>query len=159
LFVPIERPIPQHLRQPQPLRLPSVKDRLDDVRRETGEREQPAVTFMTLRNKAARIAGRSFAVLGAALAALIVAGLFSTCRLSIRPAAATTLCRLHRQADRLQRAACHRHGNLAVKGRSAPSEPIWQPGSVSGRSWRDIASAHPSFSVSRLKLRPEAPEQ
>jgi hypothetical protein len=42
LFLPRHRPVPQHLGQPQPLRLPPVKDRLHDIRRETGEREEPA---------------------------------------------------------------------------------------------------------------------
>ena len=42
LLLPNQRPIPQHLGQPQPLRLPSVQDRLDDLRRKTGERQEPA---------------------------------------------------------------------------------------------------------------------
>jgi len=33
---------PGRPRQPQPLRLPPVEDRLDDVRREAGERRIPA---------------------------------------------------------------------------------------------------------------------
>src|SRR5919106_3512279 len=42
LVLPTTWSIPQHLSQPQPLRLPSVKHRLDEVRRQAGEREQPA---------------------------------------------------------------------------------------------------------------------
>ena len=42
LLLPRKRPIPQHLSQPQPLRLPPVQDRLHDVRRQAGERQEPA---------------------------------------------------------------------------------------------------------------------
>ena len=42
LFLLYKRPIPQHLGQPQPLRLPSVKDRFHNVGRQASEREQPA---------------------------------------------------------------------------------------------------------------------
>jgi hypothetical protein len=42
LLPPHCRPIPQQLRQPQPLRLPPVEDRLDEVGREAGERQQAA---------------------------------------------------------------------------------------------------------------------
>ena len=42
LGVPGKRPIPEHLGQPQPLRLPPVEDRLDNVRRQAGERQEPA---------------------------------------------------------------------------------------------------------------------
>jgi hypothetical protein len=42
LLIPCERSVPQHLGQPQPLRLPSVEYPFDYVRGETGEREQSA---------------------------------------------------------------------------------------------------------------------
>jgi hypothetical protein len=42
LLIPIQRRVPQHLGEPEPLRLPSVEDRLDDVRRQAGERQEPA---------------------------------------------------------------------------------------------------------------------
>jgi hypothetical protein len=42
LFIPIQRPIPQHLRKPEALRLPPIEDLLHDFRREAGERQQPA---------------------------------------------------------------------------------------------------------------------
>jgi hypothetical protein len=42
LFIPIQRPIAQQLAEPQPLRLPPVQNRLDDVRRQAGERQEPA---------------------------------------------------------------------------------------------------------------------
>ena len=42
LFLLYKRPSPQHLGQPQPLRLPSVKDRFHNVGRQASEREQPA---------------------------------------------------------------------------------------------------------------------
>jgi hypothetical protein len=42
LGVPCNRPIPQHLRQPQPLWLPTIQDCFDDVRCQASEREQPA---------------------------------------------------------------------------------------------------------------------
>ena len=41
LLIPGQRPIPQHLGQPQPLRLPPIKDRPHDVGRKAGERQQP----------------------------------------------------------------------------------------------------------------------
>ena len=42
LLLPCERSVPQHLRQPQPLRLPPIEDRLDDVWCEASERQEPA---------------------------------------------------------------------------------------------------------------------
>jgi hypothetical protein len=42
VLIPIQRPVPKHLSQPQPLRLPPVEDGLDDVRREAGERQESA---------------------------------------------------------------------------------------------------------------------
>jgi hypothetical protein len=39
---PAERPIIQDVSQPQPFRLPPVEDRLNDVRREAGQRQEPA---------------------------------------------------------------------------------------------------------------------
>jgi hypothetical protein len=42
LLIPGQRPVPQHLSKPQPLRLTSVEDRLNDVWREAGERQEPA---------------------------------------------------------------------------------------------------------------------
>ena len=42
LLLPVQRPIPQHLGQPQPLRLPPIEDRFHDVRRQAGERQEPA---------------------------------------------------------------------------------------------------------------------
>src|SRR5919106_1106628 len=42
LVLPTTWSIPQQLSQPQPLRLPSVKHRLDEVRRQAGERQEPA---------------------------------------------------------------------------------------------------------------------
>jgi hypothetical protein len=42
LPTPVERPIPQHLRQPEPLGLPSVQDPLHNVRRDAGQRQEPA---------------------------------------------------------------------------------------------------------------------
>jgi hypothetical protein len=42
LLLPTQRSVPQHLGEPEPLRLPPVEDRLDDVRREAGERQKPA---------------------------------------------------------------------------------------------------------------------
>jgi hypothetical protein len=42
LGVPGKRFIPEHIGKPQPLRLPAVEDRLHDVGRQAGQREQPA---------------------------------------------------------------------------------------------------------------------
>ena len=42
LLLPNHWRIPKQLRQPQPLRLPPVEDRLDKVRREAGERQDAA---------------------------------------------------------------------------------------------------------------------
>jgi hypothetical protein len=42
LLLPAHRPIPEQLRRPQPLRLPPIEDRLNDVGRQAREREQPA---------------------------------------------------------------------------------------------------------------------
>jgi hypothetical protein len=42
LFLPRQRPISQHLRQPQPLGLPPVQDPFHDVRRKASERQEPA---------------------------------------------------------------------------------------------------------------------
>jgi hypothetical protein len=42
LLLPDQRPVPEHLSQPQPLRLPPVEHYLDDIRREAGHREQTA---------------------------------------------------------------------------------------------------------------------
>jgi hypothetical protein len=42
LFIPAQWPIPQHLCQPEPLRLPPVEDRLHDVRCRACERQDPA---------------------------------------------------------------------------------------------------------------------
>jgi hypothetical protein len=42
LGVPGKRFIPEHVGKPQHIRLPPVQDRLDDVRREAGERQEPA---------------------------------------------------------------------------------------------------------------------
>jgi hypothetical protein len=39
---PAQRPVPQHLGQPQPLRLPPVENRLHDVGRQAGERQERA---------------------------------------------------------------------------------------------------------------------
>ena len=39
---PTHRPNPQHVSEPQPLRLPAVEDRLDNVWRQAGERQEPA---------------------------------------------------------------------------------------------------------------------
>ena len=44
LLRPCWRPVPEHLGQPQPLRLPPVTDRLDDVRRKAGEWQEPTDT-------------------------------------------------------------------------------------------------------------------
>jgi hypothetical protein len=41
LVIPGQRPVPKHLSKPQPLGLSPVQDRLDDVRRQAREREQP----------------------------------------------------------------------------------------------------------------------
>jgi hypothetical protein len=37
-----QRPVPEHLSQHQPLRLPPVENRLDEVRRQACERQKPA---------------------------------------------------------------------------------------------------------------------
>jgi len=42
LLLPPHRLIPQHLSQPEPLRLPPVQDRFHNVGRQTGERQEPA---------------------------------------------------------------------------------------------------------------------
>ena len=42
LLLPAQRPVPHHLAQLQPLRLAPVEDRLDDIRRRVGERQEPA---------------------------------------------------------------------------------------------------------------------
>jgi hypothetical protein len=42
LFIPIQRPIAQHLSQPESLRLSPIEERLDNVRRQTGQRQKPA---------------------------------------------------------------------------------------------------------------------
>ena len=42
LLLPAERPVPEHLGQPQPLWLPPIEDRLDDIWRQAGEREETA---------------------------------------------------------------------------------------------------------------------
>ena len=42
LLLPHQRPVPEHLSQHQPLRLPPVENRLDEVRRQACERQKPA---------------------------------------------------------------------------------------------------------------------
>jgi hypothetical protein len=42
LGVPGKRSIPEHIGKPQLLRLPSIEDRFHDVRRQAGERQEPA---------------------------------------------------------------------------------------------------------------------
>ena len=42
LLFPAQRPIPQHLGKPKPLGLPSLEDRLDDIRRQARERQEAA---------------------------------------------------------------------------------------------------------------------
>ena len=42
LLIPGQRPVPQHLGEPEPLRLPSVQDPLHDVGRQASERQEPA---------------------------------------------------------------------------------------------------------------------
>ena len=42
LLTPIQRSVPQHLGEPEPLRLLPVKDRLDDIRRQACQRQEPA---------------------------------------------------------------------------------------------------------------------
>jgi hypothetical protein len=42
LLIPVQRPLPQHLGEPEPPRLPAVQDRFHDVGRQACEREQPA---------------------------------------------------------------------------------------------------------------------
>jgi hypothetical protein len=42
LVLPAQRPVPQQLGQPQPLGLPAVEDRLDEVGGEAGERQEAA---------------------------------------------------------------------------------------------------------------------
>jgi hypothetical protein len=54
LVIPCERSVPQHLSQPQPLRLPSVENRLGDVRREAGERQEGQTYAMVTSSCSAR---------------------------------------------------------------------------------------------------------
>jgi len=42
LLLPVHRPVPQHVSKPKSLRLASIEDRLDDVGRKAGEREELA---------------------------------------------------------------------------------------------------------------------
>jgi hypothetical protein len=42
LLGPAQRPVPQHLRQPAPLRLPAVQNRFHKVGRQASQREEPA---------------------------------------------------------------------------------------------------------------------
>ena len=55
LLLPCQWPIPEHLRQPQPLRLPPIEDRLHNVRHETGQRwEAPDEAALVTSSWAAR---------------------------------------------------------------------------------------------------------
>jgi hypothetical protein len=42
LLTPVQRPVPQHFSEPEPLRLSPTEERLDDVWCEAGERQEPA---------------------------------------------------------------------------------------------------------------------
>ena len=99
MLIPSQRPIPQHLSQPEPLRLPAVENRLDDIRREAGERQEPTDVgdcHILLLGQVGDRAGLSDfdppppSVRRARLAALLTAAL----KLLVMPAATALACRL-----------------------------------------------------------------
>jgi hypothetical protein len=91
LDVPDKRPVPQHLSQPQPLWLPSVEDRFDDVRREAGEAAGDGVRPL---GRPARICAAGSGCFGALAAGFLVGG---RCRLGREPITRSAATRVDRR--------------------------------------------------------------